>query len=199
MEKELKKLKPNPEFQQVIRATIDQIMGDENSPGAMGRPGFPQIMGAGGEGPSLLAALGDFGIQLANMYDDLTAKGLLIRMGRVSLMTIRMRYPQISNLGSLENRLKPIDRRFTDSLEAVAEWLSQVFGLNIESEKEESMQYRMLFPPVERDQSYALFFIFGFLEEFCTWLDARKAYRLTFQESEASTHPAMDIAIVEPE
>ena len=65
-------------------------------------------------------------VELVHNFGEETTRGLLIRMGSASLTFFRKYFSEIAQLGSIENRLKPLDRRFLASLEFAA----QVFSRN---------------------------------------------------------------------
>lgn len=122
------------------------------------------------------------GRQLLEDYGEMTARGLLIRSGRASLVFFRRYFPQLADLGSLENRLNPLEKRFKKSLDEFAVLWSQQSGLDSSVEVIGRLEFtwRMKLIPVHEDQNLAPYFLFGVLEEFCAWLDARKSYRIVY-------------------
>lgn len=133
--------------------------------------------------PSSMAEIfSNTGRQLTEEYGDMTSRGLLIRSGRASLIFFRRYYPQLADLGSLENRLIPLEKRFKKSLDAFADLWSQQTGLNSVVELTNRLEFiwRMKLAPANAGQNLTPYFLFGLLEEFCAWLDARKSYRIVF-------------------
>ncbi len=119
---------------------------------------------------------------LANFGEE-TTRGLLIRMGSASLTFFRKYYSEISQLGSIENRLKPIDRRFLMSLSTLAAVLSNEMGteIKVNSKNPTHFEWQVLKPASHPDLNlFAPYFYFGLLEEFCNWLDTRKNYLLNY-------------------
>jgi len=69
--------------------------------------------------------------QLSANFGEETTRGLLIRMGSASLTFFRKYFSEIAQLGNIENRLKPLDRRFLSSLNSLAAVLSDEMGTEI--------------------------------------------------------------------
>jgi hypothetical protein len=138
-----------------------------------------------GMGISSFSTLGDsnfslerYGQELSKRYDIQTARGLLIRIGRASLIFLRRYYSDISDLGSMDNRLKPIEKRFSYSLEILAQKVGTEMGTQVQTSAQDSFTYRwrleVLHPLFEP------YFHFGLLEEFCNWLDSRWDYQIVY-------------------
>jgi hypothetical protein len=126
------------------------------------------------------------GDSLYRDFGQLAAQGLLIRAGRASLVFIRRFFPQVAELGSLQNRLKPVDRRFYHSLENLADLWSRETGLPSAVRQADRGEFVWSMAEKTSNQgearSFVPYFIFGLLEEFCTWLDARKSYRVVYSQ-----------------
>ena len=121
--------------------------------------------------------------QLRANFGDETTRGLLIRMGSASLTFFRKYFSEIAQLGNIENRLKPLDRRFLSSLNSLAAVLSNEMGsdIKVESTNSAHFEWRNVKPKNDIDSGvFAPYFYFGLLEEFCNWLDARKNYLLNY-------------------
>lgn len=131
---------------------------------------------------SIAEIFSNTGRQLTEEYGDMTARGLLIRSGRASLVFFRRHFPLLADLGSLENRLIPLERRFKKSLDAFADLWSQQTGLYsvVELTNRLEFTWRIKLAPANSDQNLTPYFLFGLLEEFCAWLDARKSYRIVY-------------------
>jgi len=132
--------------------------------------------------PSIAEIFSNIGSQLIEDHGDMTARGLLIRSGRASLVFFRRYFQQLAVLGSLENRLNPLERRFKKSLDSFADLWSQQTGLDsvVELTNRFEFTWRMKLSPVNADQNLTPYFLFGLLEEFCAWLDARKSYQIVY-------------------
>jgi len=131
---------------------------------------------------SIAEVFSNTGRQLTEEYGEMTARGLLIRSGRASLGFFRRHFSQLADLGSLENRLIPLERRFKKSLDVFAELWSKQTGLDsvVEITNRLEFTWQMKLAPENADQNLTPYFLFGLLEEFCAWLDARKSYRIVF-------------------
>ena len=183
----------------IIESAIKRILGSADVPGHSGE--LKIILGSL-KRKSIHVDFKDlekFGTTLAGKYDDLTAKGLLIRIGREAFVIVRQNDPEISNLGSIKNRLKPINKRFNDSLKIAVDWFTEKFGFSFKNEEETIFTYRLQFSLKNAPIYYFPFFLFGFFEEFCHWLDARKDYRLIYNKAEKSIAGEIRIEISHPE
>jgi hypothetical protein len=126
-------------------------------------------------------------LQLSTNFGEETTRGLLIRMGSASLTFFRKYFSEIAQLGSIENRLKPLDRRFLSSLNSLAAVLSKEMGTEIKVDFKDTthFEWRNVKPNKDPDSEvFAPYFYFGLLEEFCNWLDARKNYLLNYAPDE---------------
>ena len=119
-----------------------------------------------------------FGRALAQRYGEQVSMGLLIRMGRASLTFLRRFFPEISALGNIDNRLKPVDKRFPDSLKVLAEVAASELGKPVEVSSLGGLSYEWQIHT--GDLSYTPYFHFGLLEEFCYWMDARKNCQIAY-------------------
>ena len=137
------------------------------------------------------------GTALIEDFGEMAAQGLFIRAGRASLTFIRRFLPEMEELGSLENRLKSIEKRFFHSLLALAGLWSRETGLEAKVEMIDRLEFRwmMAFPPGKGSGILTPYFIFGLLEEFCTWLDARKSYRIVYSAPDEGHEAEISIAI----
>jgi len=121
--------------------------------------------------------------QLTLNYGEETTRGLLIRMGGASLTFFRKYFSEIAQLGNIENRLKPIDRRFLSSLKSLAAVLANEMGteINVNPGNSAHFEWQAFHPDNQQNPKvFVPFFYFGLLEEFCNWLDARKNYLLNY-------------------
>lgn len=119
-----------------------------------------------------------YGRELAKRHGDQAAAGLLIRIGRASLIFLRRYYAPIGALGSIDNRLKPIEKRFPDSLKILAGEIDRELGAKIETSAADALTYHWrLDGPGRVLEPY---YHFGLLEEFCNWLDSRKDYQIVY-------------------
>ena len=181
----------------IILSGLDQILGRAGSPDALKRPKYPPVSKVEKRALNHFCNLELLGARLAEMHDELAAKGLLIRIGREAFKAIRKQYAAISALGSIDNRLKPIDKRFIYSLKELAKWFSCEFKFSIWFELDDTLRYRIVLKKTKKPSSFAPFFLFGFLEEFCIWLDARKVYNLSYINADTSKADEICIAVNE--
>lgn len=189
---------PSKSFTEVLILSLTEIFGEEETEAIKKR--LDLVSGQGKKygflhDYDLMQQLGDL---LAKKYDALTAKGLLVRLGRASLTYIRRFYTDISKLGDIDNRLKPIDRRFLFSLNTLGARMEDAFGMEISVNKVQTREFRWSYDAAERndrDHIFIPYFYFGLLEEFCYWLDARKEYQICYQETEGVDDSAISIVI----
>lgn len=135
---------------------------------------------------------------LAQRYDSQIALGLMIRVGRASLLFLRRFIGEIAVLGKIDNRLKPIDQRFPESLQALAGQVSKGFSTQVEMGIAQRLQYDWQLQG--EDLEYSPYYFLGLLEEFCDWLDARRDYRIAYAPSDnPDVNACLSIAIVEKE
>lgn len=139
------------------------------------------------------------GAALSLAYGDLAAQGLLIRAGRAALVFFRRYYPEVAALGAIENRLKPVDVRFDGSLNAFADLWAREIVLASRVERESRAHFRWVMSQGEGKSGgefYVPFFLFGLLEELCSWLDARKNYQLAVAAGGAEDQTQIEIDIL---
>jgi hypothetical protein len=125
--------------------------------------------------------------ELLARYGEDVSRGLLIRMGNGSLNFFRKYFSEIAQLGSIENRLKPVDRRFLFSLNSLAEVISGEMGDTFSVTARNPRSYlweKKLNADDSKIKPITTFFYFGLLEDFCSWLDSRKNYILNCEVSE---------------
>ncbi|BBB49412.1 hypothetical protein [Pelolinea submarina] len=168
-------------FVDAICQAAVEILGEKEAFTTLKEMGFPTLISA----DASRFSLEDMGVVLARKYNPQTAMGLLIRMGRASLIFLRRYFSDISELGTIENRLKPLDKRFLSSLGVLAQRVSSELDLSAEVAAQGGLTYAWQVQPAQ--QTYAIYYHFGLLEEFCTWLDSRKNYQLNYAGSEAGS------------
>lgn len=119
---------------------------------------------------------------LTDRFHPVTAKGLMIRIGRASLNHLRRYSDYVSELGSLENRLKPVSKKFDYSLNLLADFFSNdhVLFTVISPEKMRYVWQIKFEIGKSKDGDLFPYYFFGLLEEFCNWLDARKNYQMGY-------------------
>ena len=97
--------------------------------------------------------LSDLGNEFAIRFQRNTAKGLLLRIGDSSFTFLRRNLMKLVELGSIENRLKPISKRFDHSLGVLAEDLSALTELEIKSDVLETLRWQwtaQIFPSMAK-------------------------------------------------
>ena len=125
--------------------------------------------------------------ELCTHFGEETTRGLLIRMGNASLTFFRKYFSSIAQLGNIENRLKPLNRRFLLSLNMLAEVLTSEMDTSFNITAESTRSYVWQIKKSKENFGSTVmtpFFYFGLLEEFCTWLDTRKNYLLSCETGE---------------
>lgn len=145
-----------------------------------------------------LSIIDEIGSLLSSEFGEPTGQGLLIRAGRASLVFFRRYYRAVSELGLIENRLKPVNSRFHYSLEKLADLLASELGVQIRIEQVSTQQFLWkmdLAGTSDDNEQFNPFFVFGLLEEFCYWLDARKNYQLSYLTSGVGEMAEIGISI----
>jgi hypothetical protein len=143
-------------------------------------------------------SLQNFGAELAHRFDMQIVMGLMIRIGRASLTFLRRFFPEISDLGKIDNRLKPIHKRFSESLLVLAKVVADELGSEVSLKNIDKASYEWIIQT--DDQAYTPYYHFGLLEEFCYWLDARKDYRIVHSPKDStSSGEAIVITVMEKE
>jgi hypothetical protein len=141
----------------------------------------------GKDGYSILENLGN---EFAIRFQRNTANGLMIRIGEASFSYLRKENQQLLELGLIENRLKPIAKRFEESLQVLGVVLSRLTQLNIQILKKSDTIFCLEvfgngYGKVLASDLH-LFYIMGILRGFCLWLDSRKEYSFTIEEGKAA-------------
>jgi hypothetical protein len=167
-------------FVDAICQAAVEILGEKEAFTTLKEMGFPTLIPA----DASCFSLEDMGVVLARKYNPQTAMGLLIRMGRASLIFLRRYFTDISELGSIDNRLKPLDKRFLSSLSVLAERVSSMLGQPVSVSALDALSF--IWRVQSPDQVYTIYYHFGLLEEFCGWLDSRKDYQLVYAADDES-------------
>jgi len=132
--------------------------------------------------------LSDLGNEFAIRFQRNTAKGLLLRIGDSSFTFLRRNLQELVELGSIENRLKPISKRFDHSLGILAENLSTLTGLEINGIKKTQNSFCLEIARDVNDELFSsdlhLFYFSGLLRAFCVWMDSRKEYSIKVNEED---------------
>jgi hypothetical protein len=137
-------------------------------------------------------------VELCAYFGEETTRGLLIRMGSASLTFFRKYFPEIAQLGNIENRLRPLDRRFLSSLNSLAAVLSGEMGTVFKIDTRNTANFEWQNQKSKNDPDSPVlspYFYFGLLEEFCNWLDTRKNYLLNYAADEHNKD--MDVITIE--
>lgn len=130
-----------------------------------------------------------FGNALAQRFGNQVAIGLMIRIGRASLTFLRRFFPEISELGSIENRLKPVDKRYPYSLKILADLAGKELKDSVNVVEKDVLAFE--WQVAASDLSYTPYYHFGLLEEFCYWLDARKNCQIVYAADTQESRPAV--------
>jgi len=130
--------------------------------------------------------LSDLGNEFAIRFQRNTAKGLLLRIGDSSFTFLRRNLKELVELGSIENRLKPISKRFDHSLGILADNLSALSGLEIRAIKKNQNSFCLEIARNVNDELFSsdlyLFYFAGVLRAFC--MDSRKEYFIDVNEED---------------
>ena len=130
--------------------------------------------------------LSDLGNEFAIRFQRNTAKGLLYRIGDSSFTYLRRNFEKLLDLGSIENRLKPISKRFDHSLSVLVSCLSELTGLKIRAIKQSKNSFCIEISRNKKDELFSsdlhLFYFSGLLRAFCEWMDSRKEYFINVNE-----------------
>ena len=130
--------------------------------------------------------LSDLGNEFAIRFQRNTAKGLLLRIGDSSFTFLRRKLKNLIELGSIENRLKPISKRFDYSLSILADNLTALTGLEIKAIKKNQNSFCLEVARNVNNELFSsdlyLFYFAGLLRAFCEWMDSRKEYFINVNE-----------------
>lgn len=137
------------------------------------------------EDDSVLRVIADLGNEFSIRYQRNTSQGLLIRIGESAFAFLRMGLKELQEIGSLENRLKPITERFNYSINGLSRIISELCEIEINGIQKEETTYCLRFS----DQLNELFssdmylhFFGGILRAFGAWIDGRKEYSIFLPE-----------------
>jgi hypothetical protein len=158
----------------------------------------PQVLPNSDAHHQVINILDQVGNDLEKEYGNMAAQGLLIRSGRAALNFFRRYFPDVAELGSLSNRLKPVDKRFLTSLESLANLWSRETGWSASVEMTNRATFKWILQSDTGGNRYLMapYFLFGLLEEFCTWLDARKSYQIVYSEPLNGEKAEISIAVM---
>jgi len=182
------------QFVEAICQAVVEILGEKEAFLVLKEMGVSSFNVADSSRYSLVL----MGRELTRKHDRPTAMGLMIRIGRSSLTFIRRYFNQISELGGIDNRLKPINKRFPYSLDILARTASAELGEEIKVifQPDLSFEWQIM----TNDFSFTPYFHFGLLEEFSYWLDARKDYQIVYAADETDNGFAnLTIRVLEKE
>ncbi|MCD6356654.1 MAG: hypothetical protein J7L66_05140 [Anaerolineaceae bacterium] len=131
--------------------------------------------------------ISELGNEFSLRYHQRTAEGLLLRIGEAAFANMRMGLTDLQELGSLENRLKPLAVKYSYSIAVLAAILSELSNLMIKGFQKEKNIYcldvRSTHPEFFSSDLH-LFFFAGILRGFGVWMDSRKEYTLSVCEEQ---------------
>ena len=107
-------------FLKILQQSVLELLGEEESDRLFQQTGLSSLDKQG-----ILFVLEALGDAFAQRFDSQTARGLLIRAGRASLIFLRRFEEGIADLGATDNRLKPVVQRFLYSLKELARLFSR--------------------------------------------------------------------------
>jgi len=128
------------------------------------------------------------------LYQPNTARGLLLRIGDAVFPKLRRKIESLNDMGSIENRMQPFERKFESSMAQLAEILSSATGIPVEFDAREGDCYYLRVS----DGSLRQYFFAGILRAFGDWLDSRRDYFATVQPKQHETHPMQVCLCVRP-
>jgi len=172
------KIIQTPVLLKILQQSVLELLGEEESDRLFQQTGLSSLDKQG-----ILFILEALGDAFAQRFDSQTARGLLIRAGRASLIFLRRFEEGIADLGATDNRLKPVVQRFLYSLKELARLFSRPCDMvvNVDLIGQQAFDWHMqVDAPEEMKMDFAPYFFFGLLQEFCEWLDARKNYQLVY-------------------
>lgn len=128
--------------------------------------------------PSQIIA--DFENEFSVRFQPNTARGLLMRIGESSFPYLRKGLKKLNALGEIENRLIPISVRFEKSLQVLAELISELTSINIQTNKKDDVSFIFECMDGKMTDNFStdlhLYYFMGVLRAFSVWLDSRKEY-----------------------
>ena len=165
-------------FIEAICLAAAEILGEKDAYGILKEIGVSSFSAA----DTSRFVMASFGNALARRYGHQVAMGLMIRSGRASLTFLRRFFPVISELGEIENRLKPVNKRFPYSLQILADLTGRELKDPVKVVSQGGLSFEWQVSTA--DLSYTPYYHFGLLEEFCYWLDARKNCQIVYAVEE---------------
>ncbi len=135
---------------------------------------------------------------LIEQYGLLTTHGICLRLGRVIYQYLRRNYPEVIFNYSMEKHMWSLEKRITNELEKLTQWLQKNLACQIGMEKEnENWIIRMnLFDKCHPEINKISFYFFnGILQECLEWMDSRHRYRIEMLSDSRDDHSSYSISI----
>ena len=135
---------------------------------------------------------------LIEQYGLLTAQGIFLRIGCTTFQYLRRNSLEIIFNSSIEESMRPLDKRITNELENLTQWLQKNLTCQIGMEKEnENWIIRMnLFEKCHPEINKISFYFFnGILRESLEWMDSRHRYRIKMLSNPIDDHSSYRISI----
>jgi len=162
-----------------------EILGRQEAHKIFGTAFEPNAQAAALSDESALDLIAEISNELSLKYHLNTARGLLLRIGDAAFPKIRRRVAHLNDLGSIDNRLQPLDRRFPIALEILVSVISSVMEIPIALDVQDGHCYRVnrtRNPEDARTGDLDLYLIAGLLRAFGFWLDSRHEYRVQVEQ-----------------
>lgn len=135
---------------------------------------------------------------LIEQYGLLTTQGICLRLGRAIYQYLRRNYPEVIFNNSMEKRMRSLEKRITNELEKLTQWLQKNLACQMGMEKEnENWIIRMnLFEKCHPEINTTSFYFFnGILQECLEWMDSRHRYRIEMISNPIDDHSSYSISI----
>lgn len=175
----MEKLDMRSKFSLSVQEAAVEILGRQEV-----QQKFGSVLGTEHSSPILssdpaMNLLAEISSEFSIKYHLNTARGLMLRIGEAAFSKLQMRFDDLHALGSMENRLLPLEKKFSNALTVLVDIISSVIGASFTVEARGDYCYCV----VDSRQGAAamngdldLYFIAGLLRAFGMWLDSRRQY-----------------------
>jgi len=135
---------------------------------------------------------------LIEHYGLLTAQGICLRSGRVIYQYLHRNFPEIIFNNTIEKRMQPLDKRITDELENLIQWLQKNLACQIGMEKEKEnwiVRLKLIENYHPEINKISFYFFNGILQECLEWMDSRHRYKIVLLSDSTDDQSSYGISI----
>jgi hypothetical protein len=135
---------------------------------------------------------------LIEQYGLLTTQGICFRLGRVIYQYFRRNYPEVIFNNSMEKRLQSLDKRISNELEALTQWISKNMACQIDMAKENKnwmIRISLFEKYLLEINMISFYFLNGILQECLEWMDNRHKFKIEMQINPIDDYRTYSISI----